>query len=352
MVEYDIESLLGDVSGENPCGEDISYDPDFLALEQMLQPKASGMIDIEQDVAEPKWSEVVALSTSLLQRSKDLRVSVYLAVGLLKKNGFPGMGEGLAVLKGLLERFWDGLYPQLDPDDDNDPLERINALASLSPESVSAADPFKFKQRVMETPLCNSRQAGRFCFRDVQIAKGAITVSEEASSSAPGGAVIDAAFQDTSMEELETISTGVNSCIDSISAITDVFTRQAVDGQSPDLNDLRTILEKIRSCVKEYLGDSGDQTETGEGAADGGAAASSVSGEIRSSQDAVKMLDRVSRYFEKHEPSSPVPLLLRRAKKLVSKNFVDIVADFCPDGMSQVDLISGRSPEGNNASGD
>lgn len=352
MMVYDIGSLLAEVSGENPCGEDISYDPDFLALEQMLQPKASGMIDVEQDVAEPKWSEVVNLSTSLLQRSKDLRVGVYLAVGLLKKGGFPGLGQGLAVLKGLLERFWDGLYPQLDPDDDNDPLERINALASLSPERVNADDPFKFKQRVMETPLCNSRQAGRFCFRDVQIAKGAITVSEEESSSAPDGAVIDAAFQDTSMEELETISKGVDSCIGSISAITDIFTRQAVGGQSPDLNGLRSILEKIRSCVKEYLGDSGGQTETGEGAADGGAAVSSASGEIRSSQDAVKMLDRVSRYFEKHEPSSPVPLLLRRAKKLVSKNFVDIIADFCPDAMSQVDLMSGTSSEGNNASGD
>ena len=351
MSAYDIESLLAEVSGENPCGEDISYDSDFLALEQMLQPKASGMIDIEQEVAKPKWSEVVDLSSSLLQRSKDLRVGVYLAVGLLKKDGFPGLGQGLDVLKGLLERFWDGLYPQLDPDDDNDPLERINALASLSPERVNADDPFKFKQRVMETPLCNSRQAGRFCFRDIQIAKGAITVSEEESSSAPGGAVIDAAFQDTAMEELETISKGVDSCIRSISAITDIFTRQAVGGQSPDLNGLRTILEKIRSCLKEYLGepagDSGGQTETGEGAA-----AYSASGEIRSSQDAVKVLDRVCRYFEKHEPSSPVPLLLRRAKKLVSRSFVDIIADFCPDAMSQVDMISGTSSDDDNASGE
>ncbi|MHC4087924.1 MAG: type VI secretion system ImpA family N-terminal domain-containing protein [Planctomycetota bacterium] len=83
----------------------------------------------------------------------------------MKTEGLAGLCDGLAVLRGLLERFWDNLYPQLDPDDNNDPLERINILQSLSPATVSAQDPMKFKQRLAEVSLCNSAQMGKFSLR-------------------------------------------------------------------------------------------------------------------------------------------------------------------------------------------
>ena len=41
-MAIDIESLLSEVSPEAPCGEDISYDASFLALEDMLRTKAAG----------------------------------------------------------------------------------------------------------------------------------------------------------------------------------------------------------------------------------------------------------------------------------------------------------------------
>ena len=56
-----------------------------------------------------------------------------------------------------------------------------------------------------------------------------------------------------------------------------------------------------------------------------------------------KALEDICRYFEKHEPSSPVPLLLRRAQRLVSKNFLEVIADFCPDAMNQIEKISGTT---------
>ncbi len=67
-----------------------------------------------------------------------------------------------------------------------------------------------------------------------------------------------------------------------------------------------------------------------------------LSGQIRSNQDIHKALDMIIQYYEQHEPSSPVPLLLKRAKRLVGRTFVDIIRDISPDAMTQVQMVSGE----------
>ena len=67
-----------------------------------------------------------------------------------------------------------------------------------------------------------------------------------------------------------------------------------------------------------------------------------LSGQITSNQDVHKALDMIIVYYEQNEPSSPVPLLLRRAKRLVGRTFVDIIRNISPDAMTQVNMISGE----------
>jgi type VI secretion system protein ImpA len=38
-----------------------------------------------------------------------------------------------------------------------------------------------------------------------------------------------------------------------------------------------------------------------------------------------------------------VPLLLRRAQRLVEKSFMEILEDMVPDGVSQAKIVSGKS---------
>ena len=61
---------------------------------------------------------------------------------------------------------------------------------------------------------------------------------------------------------------------------------------------------------------------------------------------AIRVLDKACDYLERHEPSSPVPLLLKRAKRLVSKNFMEIMRDLAPDGVAQAQVVSGADGEG------
>jgi type VI secretion system protein ImpA len=347
MSKFDIESLFSEVSAESPCGEDISYDQDYLALERLLQPKGGGVLGEEEEVAEePNWSEVADKSYELLRRSKDLRAVMYFTVALLKLERFAGLRDGLYLLRGLLERFWDNMYPQLDPEDNNDPLERINILSALSPDSVSEQDPMKFKQRTLEVPLCDSRQMGRFSFRDVQVAKGVIAVPEEQRAQMSEMSVIDAAFRDSEIEKFQLSFEAIGSAIEHASAITEVFSERAYQSQSPDFSDFVTLLKNIRKCLQEHLGgEVGGAAGEGEGGVAMGEGGAPISGRIKSPKDAIMALDKVCEYFERHEPSSPVPLLLRRAKKLISKNFLEIIENMCPGAMSEVETVSGASKE-------
>jgi len=54
-------------------------------------------------------------------------------------------------------------------------------------------------------------------------------------------------------------------------------------------------------------------------------------------------------YYERAEPSSPIPLLIRRSKRLVSASFMDIVRDIASDGLTQVENLRGKE-DGSNSS--
>jgi len=58
-------------------------------------------------------------------------------------------------------------------------------------------------------------------------------------------------------------------------------------------------------------------------------------------EEAVRALEAVANYFRKNEPSSPVPLLCDRAKGLVSRGFLEVLADIAPDAVKQARAAGG-----------
>jgi type VI secretion system protein ImpA len=67
---------------------------------------------------------------------------------------------------------------------------------------------------------------------------------------------------------------------------------------------------------------------------------------ISNRNDVIYLLDQICLYYDQHEPASPVPLLLKRARQLVEKNFFEIVQDLVPDSAGQImALIGGATDE-------
>ena len=67
-----------------------------------------------------------------------------------------------------------------------------------------------------------------------------------------------------------------------------------------------------------------------------------LTGQITTREDVIAALDKVCEYYNQYEPSSPLPLLIQRCKRLVSANFLDIIRDIIPEAMPQAEAIRGR----------
>lgn len=342
MSAIDPERLLQEIDAEQPCGENLEYDAAFTEMEQASQGKAEQVMgDSVVPAEEPDWKKVRNNALELFGRTKDLRVALYLARSAVGTGGLVDLSRGLSVIQGLIDQHWDRVHPELDPDDDNDPTMRVNVIAAL-------CDGDTLLREVRETPMVSSRAMGRFSLRDFQIATGQLSPRE--GTDPPDVASIDAAFMDCELEELQATTDAVDASVESVAAIEVSLTEKVGAAQAADLSDLGGVLKEIRQVLGERLERRGVV-----GAAEGGAemaaggetaapAAQRLAGEVTSREDVVRALDKCCDYFVRNEPSSPVPLLLQRAKRLVSANFMEIIRDLAPDGVDQAEAI--RGPHG------
>ena len=343
MASIDVEKLLQELSADSPCGSDMEYEPEFQELERSTQYRAEQVIgDAIVEASEPNWSDVFRAATEMFSKTKDLRVAVYLARAALHLDGFIGFNNGLSLIKGLAERYWDSVHPRLDPEDNNDPTIRVNTVAALS-------DPETVLRSVRKAPVVGARGIGQFSIRDIDIAKGLVqpTSSDETT---PETGVIDAAFMQTELEGLQATSDAVKQARENLTAIEKFFTEKVSAAQSPNLSELNKILYHISTVLTEQLGRRGvagaeEAGMEGEGAANaamGGKPAASISGAIQSREDVIRMLDKICDFYKQNEPSHPLPLLLQRAKRLVRKDFMEILKDIAPDALKQAELIKGK----------
>ena len=353
MSVLDLENLLQPVSPDSPCGENLEYEAEFIAVDTASRGKPEQEYGDTKIPAEPpEWGEVVRIGIPLLQKTKDLRVACLVARGLLALQGIQAFCEGLELIWGFVDQHWSHLHPELDPDDDNDPTLRINTISSLNDYSTTIVS-------LRQAPLVESGMLGKFSLVDIEIAKGAIPTPEDVTDP-PSTANIDAAFEQAGVDALSEKLAAVDKCNEMIRALEQRVTEAVGADRAASFAALVETMGKIKAALTtqgERLG-MGAESESAEmeemDAAEGEAAATSTGdpadtarapaappGEIRSREDVIKTLDRLCRYYEKYEPSSPLPLLLGRAKRLATMSFLDIVEELTPEGLVQAKAAGG-----------
>ncbi len=335
-MDINVEALLLEFEGDSACGDDLEYDPDFIELETISKPKEEQQVgDSVLAGEEVDFPKVGAMALGILERSKDLRAAVFLAEACLHTDGFVPFEKVLAYIHGAVDRYWDCVHPELDEDDDDDPTMRVNALRGLA-----GAD--TVLRAVKRAPLTDSRAMGRFSLRDISIADGEISPAE--GENPIDHASISAAFQDTDEDTMAAIREAVSHAREHVKAITAVFDEK-VGALGPDLSELDKALFKAEKAISSVLGgEAGEEAPAEESVAAGSAPvaqAAPVSGAINSRDDVTRMIDKICEYYARSEPSSPVPVLLQRARRLVAADFVTIMKDMASDGMSQVRTIGG-----------
>jgi len=372
MPPLDAGTLLEAVSEDSPGGPNLEFDADFGALERAAQGKPEQQYgDTIIPAEDPDWKDVEHQASALLERTRDVRVLTQLAVARLHNAGLPAFAEVVSMTRQLLDGRWDDIHPQLDPEEDNDPTLRANALLAL-------AHPRTVLRHLRNLPLAASPRLGQYSWRDVGIATGTI---ESDAADKPNESMIRSAFQDSDPARLDTLRGAATEAAAAAAAIPIVFDTRAGLGTGPDFDDLVKLLKEIVRAIERYgvtaaeaadevtqaddaaAADDGYATEgggtgaeTGANSADGsgaapvarrGAGGFSIASlkEVTTRADALRLLDLVSRYYQRYEPASPVSLLIERAAGLAEKNFLDIVRELAPDGLAQVQNIVGARNE-------
>mgnify|MGYP000111698485 CR=1 FL=1 len=345
--------LLQSKGEDAPSGENLEYDPAFTEMELAAQPGEESVVGNETiEATDPDYREVQKKALEVLERSHDLRAAVFLGDALLHSEGLTGFADVTAYMRGCLEQFWDTCHPELD-EDDGDPTMRINAVQDLCGQPDGMAGPSALYRSLRRAPLTESRGFGRFCQRDIEIAEGVMTAPADMEH-IPDTATIGAAFQDSDEEIVAARLAAIEAAEENVRAVSAVFDEQT-PGQGPDLSALIKLLQQIAKRIRDYGNVSaeagaGEEGAAGDGAADEGGAAAPAAGEqagaaapgmINSPADVSNALDRIIAYYRRREPSSPLPILLERAKRLVGADFLTIMNDMAPQGVDNVNLIGG-----------
>ncbi|CAK9892372.1 MULTISPECIES: type VI secretion system protein TssA [Pseudomonas] len=339
--------LLAAVSENFPCGDDLEYDPDFLQLERDAQGKPERVMgDAIQPAEPPQWRQIEQSCNALLQRSKDLRVTHFLLQSALALHGIPGLASTLQLINELLRQYWPQVHPQLDADDDNDPTVRINALAGLVCDTNIAL--------LRESLLTRSRAFGPISLRAALHASGLQHfASETLNADELGGAL-----RDSDGEQLQAIREALQQAREAAEAIEQYVNEQVGSASGVDLSALKQPLRQAAQILAEHApaaeqaaNDASETSETSSADDSPSELASAMpaptvaraSADIASRDEVLRSLDRILKYYARHEPSSPLPVLLNRAKNLVNADFAAIVRDLIPDGLSQFETL--RGPE-------
>lgn len=338
--------LLAAVCADFPCGEDLEYDPDFLQLERDAQGRPERVMgDAIQPAEPPQWRAIEASCSALLQRSKDLRITHFLLQANLALHGLPGLAASLELIRDLLDEYWLHVHPQLDASDDNDPTVRINALAGLTCDANIAL--------LREAVLARSRAFGPVSLRAALNAAGVQHFASEQLSVEE----LAAALRDADPEQLAQTRQALAAAREACEAIERRVSDQVGSASGVDLSALKQPLRQAQQVLGDYAPggelplsktQSGADDSPGSDQQSGAQPAQSLRpsarpGEVSSREEVLQSLDRLLQYYARHEPSSPLPVLLRRAKNLVNADFATIVRDLIPDGLSQFENL--RGPE-------
>lgn len=327
-----LTTLIEPISAEHPCGADLE-DTQLLASfdAYRLFGQAAPLTD------ETDWRDIRDRALEAIGTSKDFRLLAHLSSALLRAEGLAAFIDTLKLASHWLTTWPAEVFPRVD----EDAILRRNALNGL-------ADRMAVIDGLRRTPLIVHRQLGPLSIRDIEIATNQIAPVEGEAPSIDATQLL-AHLNATEVEALNALSAQLTDAIQSLGSIEEAMRLAGGVQAAPDFASLTAPLTRTLRMVTDHLG---TRAPASDGASDpqsatasaGGAVGVAV-GAIRSREDATRALDAVAQFFRTNEPSSPIPLLIERAKRLVAKDFLAVLEELAPDALDQAKAASGvREP--------
>ncbi len=338
-MSLNIDALLAPIEADEPCGIELDYDADYLALERSVEGQPERQYgDTIIPAEEPDWSKALQQALALLDKSKDFRLAVIVTRALTHGRGVEGTVEGLTLTLEMAQRYWQEAFPSLVYDGESDPLPRSNALAGLTALNGLIGD--------LRNVEIASRQLGKIALSTLE----RIAQSREDTADAP--------LRRDQLEQFLGDELGYGN--PDLTALNEVkrlalelegFCRDSLGAEhTPEFHRLVSLVNLVCPSHLTSAPAPAEPEETGEATIQPtgtDAPAAPVDrgppGAPRSRGDVIAMLDSVCDYLEKHEPANPAPLLIKRARNMIGQDFLSILRELAPDGVAQAELIAGVS---------
>src|SRR6266851_2708618 len=327
------EGLLNPIPGENPSGQSLRYDPVYDKIregrradeELQLSEEASKRDVWGHALKKADFLQVIKLSTEALsKRTKDLQIAAWLTEALLVQERIPGLTQGLELMRGLIENFWDTLYPEIEEGDLQmraAPIEWVGALLETQvhkvPLTKNKLDWFKFQEsrRVGYEEDAKGSEA-KMAARQAAIEEKKCTAEE-----------FDEGVRNTGEPFFKQLTADLAAATDSAQAMA-TLCDEKFGRDAPNFANLKKALEDLQDAVREFWKPAEEKEteaetpaeqsdEAGSEQATSSAAAparkrGTVSEEPADPDDAVRRMHGLARYLRLANPASPVPYMVLR----------------------------------------
>ena len=344
------DDILTPISDANPGGENLRYAPVYDKLKEARRQDddlAQGDWQIERKVAD--YPLVLKLGgDAVATKSKDLQIAAWLTEALLNTDGYAGLADGLNLIKGIVENFWDTCWPELDDGDSEmraAPIEWVGQYLSIPAKRVplikGGHDYLKYLEAkaVGTEPDYEASETKKEAYATA-VAEGRMTYED-----------FDKLLGQTPKQNLEGIVESIDACFQTMED-SQVLFEEKFGEYAPSYGKLRESIEEVRRIVRGWVqkkteaenavpepepqaeaaveqpaddgwgdwGSSDTKTETAEEtpapvAAKPKAPRKVTSVEPADKEDAGARVAAAAAFWRREDPSSPAPYLMVRGMR-------------------------------------
>lgn len=325
------DDLLNPIEGLSPSGANLRYDPVYDKIKEARREEAQpppGMTEQDRKVADN--TQVIRLTTDLLtNKTKDLQLAAWFTEASLKQRGFAGLMDGLALCFGLMSKFWDTLYPEIEDGDAESrgaPLGFIGTKLDIPLKLTAVVE----KQRYALIDYEQSRALGYEDQAKTDEAKKSRAQSVKEGKLTPEA--FDKAFEGTPKKFYVQAEQDLDACRQTLGRLKKICDEKFAD-EGPSFGPLEKALEGERHLIHSLLQkkrekepdpiEAAPPTDNAAGGVEAGAARVAPvrtgvlisienSSEPPERMDAVRKVAEAAAYLRRLEPQSPASYLMLR----------------------------------------
>ena len=352
-----LEQILEPLGEVDPCGPDLDEIGDDEYLGYMLPAEdrlPSRFFDSDTgapfDRASIDLKSELAAISSLLKRSRDLRLLALEARFHILAGQIVGFCDSIRAMAGLIERYWQAVNPRAY---DGDYAMRVNTIGALDDRTTIILP-------LQHAAIVRDRRIGPVTQRQHAVATG--KVQPRNGESAPdASALLDALRSVDNREACAGVHAALTGARDSLAVIRSRFIDEIGYEQAPHFDGLNEAVADIVAMIEEALpelgghaghppvadndelppagGDAGIQpaeaVAAGPAAAQlAGAAAAAM--RVDSHAAATAALFAAEQYFGRREPSTPALVLVHQARMLIGQPLVAAIEALMPESAERM----------------